>query len=412
MAKLSAGAHTLSATLGVIGAFDTKADEFAFVLHSLQRRGYAVLTIHFGVMGEPAFEPDIGAAAIAEAGGGDLATLREQADRGAAMAVMARGAADVVRRLYEHGRIDGLLGMGGSAGTAVATAAMRELPVGFPKVMVSTVAAGDVAPYVGVKDIVMIPSVVDVAGVNRISAPIYANAVGAICGMVEADEPVIEERPLVAASMFGNTTPIVDYCRGRLDEAGYETIVFHATGAGGKSMDSLVADGHFVGVLDITTTEWADNLTGGVFDAGSERGDAAGRLGLPQLVVPGCLDMANFGAPETMPAKYQDRNLYQWNPQVTLMRTTPEENAQLGRILAEKANAATGPVVFLLPLRGVSMLDSEGEPFWWPEADAALFDTIRQHVKPGIEVVELDHNINDPEFCQAVAERFLTMLGK
>jgi len=304
-----------------------------------------------------------------------------------------------------------LIGMGGSAGTTIGTSAMRALPVGVPKVIVSTVASGDTRPYVGEKDITMMYSVVDVAGLNRISARILTNAAAAVAGMVVAEPPARDERPLIAASMFGNTTACVDRARGTLESKGYEVLVFHATGAGGRTMESLIADGYFVGVLDLTTTEWADELCGGVFAAGPHRMEAAARAGVPQVVAPGCLDMANFGAPETVPERYRGRRLYEWNPTVTLMRTTPEENAALGAIIAEKVNLSAAPVTVLLPLKGVSQLDSPGGEFWWPEADGALYDAIRANLRPDIPVVELDLNINDPAFADTATETLLRYIG-
>ena len=397
-------------TIAVIGALDTKGQEFSFVKAAIEQRGHRTLIVNTGVVGEPLFEPDITAAQVAEAGGTSLADLRQQADRGTAIDVMTLGVAIIANELYSQGKIGGILGMGGSAGTVIATSAMRELPVGFPKVMVSTLAAGDTTSYVGIKDIVLIPSVVDVAGVNRISARIYANAVGAIVGMVETAVPEIEERPLIAASMFGNTTELVDQCRAILDDRGYETLVFHATGTGGRTMESLIADGYFAGVLDVTTTEWADELLGGVLSAGPERLDAAAKQGLPQVIAPGCVDMANFWAPDTIPDKYKDRKFYLWNPNISLMRTTPAENAQLGRILAKKANQSTGPVAFFLPQKGVSILDSPGGEFWWPEANEALFAAIKENVRDDIPVIELDNNINDEAFAGAVTEQLLAFL--
>ncbi|NCF65939.1 MAG: UPF0261 family protein [Chloroflexi bacterium] len=397
-------------TIAVIGALDTKGQEFSFVKAAIEQRGHRTLVVNTGVVGKPLFEPDITAAQVAEAGGTSLADLRQQADRGTAIDVMTSGVAIIANELYSQGKIDGILGMGGSAGTVIATSAMRELPVGFPKAMVTTLAAGDTTSYVGIKDIVLIPSVVDVAGVNRISARIYANAVGAIVGMVETAVPEIEERPLIAASMFGNTTELVDQCRAILDERGYETLVFHATGTGGRTMESLIADGYFAGVLDVTTTEWADELLGGVLSAGPERLDAAAKQGLPQVIAPGCVDMANFWAPDTIPDKYKDRKFYLWNPNISLMRTTPAENAQLGRILAEKANQSTGPVAFFLPQKGVSILDSPGGEFWWPEANEALFAAIKENVRDDIPVIELDNNINDEAFARAVTEQLLAFL--
>jgi uncharacterized protein (UPF0261 family) len=323
---------------------------------------------------------------------------------------MTNGIAIVVKALFDQGKIDAVLSMGGSAGTVIGTAAMRVLPLGLPKVMVSTLAAGDTAAYVGTKDVVMFPAVVDVAGVNRISAQIYANAVGAVVGMLETAVPDIQEKTLIAASMFGNTTELVDQCRAILAARGYETLVFHATGTGGKTMESLIQDGYFAGVLDVTTTEWADELVGGVLSAGSARMEAAAQQQIPQVIAPGCLDMANFWALDTVPQKYKDRKFYKWNPNVTLMRTTPGENAELGRILAQKANQSLAPVAFFLPLRGVSILDSPGGEFWWPEADEALFAAIKRHVRDDIPVIELDLNINDRTFAGAVTAKLLEFL--
>jgi len=400
----------MARTIAVIGALDTKGGDVAFVANEIAARGHRALVIDVGVMGDHDFRPHVSAAEVAGAGGSDLRTLRQKADKALAMEVMTAGAATVVKQLFDQGKLDGVLALGGSAGTAIGTAAMRALPIGFPKVMLSTVAGGDTSAYVGTKDIAFMPSVVDVAGVNRISAAVYANAVGAIVGMVETRPPEVEARPLLVASMFGNTTPVVNRCVAAMAGRGYETLVFHATGIGGRTMDSLVDEGFIDGVLDITTTEWADEMCGGVFAAGPTRGDAAARRGIPQVICPGCLDMANFWAPETVPAKYKGRRFYRWNPNITLMRTTPDENAAMGRILAEKANASKGPVAFFLPRKGVSMLDAPGKEFWWPEADQALFGAIRGHVKPGIEVIELDNNINDDAFADAVAAKLLEFL--
>jgi uncharacterized protein (UPF0261 family) len=398
-------------TIAVVGALDTKGREFAFVKESIEERGHKALVIDTSVVGEPAFKSDVPREWVAEAGGINLKELQEKADRGLAMDTMTKGIAKVVKKLYDDGEIDAVLSMGGSAGTAIGTSAMRALPLGVPKVMVSTLASGDTKAYVGTKDIVMIPSVVDVAGVNSVSARVYANAVGAVLGMVETPAPKIEAKPLLAASMFGNTTPIVNRCRETMEGKGYEVLVFHAVGTGGQTMESLIDEGYIHGVLDITTTEWADELVGGVLSAGPTRLDAAAAKGVPQVIVPGCLDMANFWAPETIPDKYQDRLLYKWNPNVTLMRTNPEENAELGRILAEKANKSTAPVAFFLPLKGVSMLDSPGKEFWWPEADKALYDAIKEHLRSDIPVYEMDNNINDDEFADAIADKLLEFLS-
>jgi uncharacterized protein (UPF0261 family) len=395
----------------VIAALDTKGDEARLIRDHVAGRGHSAVVVDVGVLADPTAPADVPARAVAEAGGSSLDDLRRAADKAAAMEAMTRGAAVIAARLRAEGRLDGVVAIGGSAGTAIGTSAMRALPVGVPKVMVSTVASGDTRAYVGAKDVTMMYSVVDLAGINRISAPILTNAAGAIAGMVEAEPPALADRPLIAASMFGNTTACVDRARAAIERAGYEVIVFHATGTGGQTLESLVADRFFAGVLDVTTTEWADQLAGGVMAAGPTRLEAAASAGVPAVVAPGCLDMVNFWALETVPERYRGRRLYQWNPNVTLMRTTPEENRQLGRVLAEKVNAATGPIALLLPLGGLSQLDSPGGDFWWPEADQALFDAIRSTLRPGVELIELDANINDPAFADAAAAKLLELIG-
>lgn len=398
----------------LVGALDTKGEEFRFVRDLIRARGLETLVVDFGVMGEPPFPADISADAVAQAGGSSLAELRASKDKTRAMQVMSDGLAAVVADLYASGRLAGILGMAGSGGTAIATAAMRRLPVGVPKVMVSTVAGGDVAAYVGTTDITMMPSVVDVAGINSISRAIYANAAGAIAGMVtlrEALPPATESKPLITASMFGNTTPCVTRAQKTLEARGYEVLVFHATGTGGRTMESLIASGFIAGCLDITTTELADLVCGGVMSAGPDRLMAAARAGIPAVLVPGCVDMCNFWGMDTVPEKYRNRNLYQWNPNVTLLRTNVEENTRMGELIARAANESKGPVAILLPLKGVSQLDSPGNPFWDPEADAACFDAIKANLRPGIPVIEMDANINDPEFADKAVEILLEMLG-
>jgi uncharacterized protein (UPF0261 family) len=400
----------MAKTVAIFAALDTKGEEARLIRDVLADQGVTPLLVDVGVLDEPKVTADVSRQAIAAAGGADIAELVETRDKSRAMAAMTAGAAVAAARLYADGRLDGIIGIGGSAGTDIATSAMRALPVGVPKLCVSTVAAGDTRPYVGTKDVTLMYSVVDVAGINRLSARILTNAAAAVAGMVNVEPPKIAERPLLAASMFGNTTRCVDRARKRLEDAGYEVLVFHATGTGGQTMESLVADRFIAGVLDVTTTEWADELCGGVFSAGPSRLDAAARAGVPQVVAPGCLDMVNFGAPETVPEKYRERNLYRWNPNVTLLRTNPDENAELGRIIAEKVNVSVGPAAVLLPLKGVSQLDSDGGAFWWPEADQALFGAIKRHLRPGIPLHELDHNINDPEFADAAASALLEMI--
>lgn len=396
----------------IMGAFDTKGEEYAFIKKLIESRGHETITLHTGSFDPNEIQPDIPNSEIAKIEGFDIKEIQKM-DRGPAMKILSQGTAKLVRKLYEEGRFDGVIGMGGTGGTSVITAGMRTLPIGVPKVMVSTAASGDTSPYIDTKDIVMFPSVVDVAGINRISRQIFTRAVGAICGMVESEiQKPDEEKPIITASMFGNTTPCVDRCRELLTKKGYEVLVFHATGIGGRTMESLVEDGLVDAVLDITTTEWADELCGGIFSAGNTRLDAPGKMGIPHLIVPGCVDMVNFGTKDTIPSKYEGRLFYEWNPNVTLMRTTPQENAEMGKIFAQKANKAKGPVAFLLPLKGVSMLDSEGEIFWSPEADQALFNAIKSNVNKSIIVEEMNVNINDPSFADKAVEMILEMIGK
>jgi len=403
----------MAKTVVIIGALDTKGHEFAFIKDLVEKEGLKTLVVDFGVMGEPSLKPDVSRAEVAAAGGGTLNQLRSGDRKDEAMKIMSTGLAVTVRKLYDEGKLHGIIGMGGTGGTSVATSAMRTLPVGVPKVMVSTVGGGDVSAYAGTKDITFIPSIVDVAGFNRISRTIYANAAGAVAGMAKVDvPPAKEEKPLVTASMFGNTTACVDKARGILESQGFEVLVFHATGTGGKTMESLIADGYIAASLDITTTELADEVCGGVFTAGPDRMLAAARAGIPTVLVPGCVDMCNFWALSTVPEKYRSRNLYQWNPNVTLMRTNVEENRIMGKMIARAANESKGPVAILLPLKGVSMLDSPGNAYWDPEADRACYEAIKASVKPAIQVLELDNNINDPEFAAKAAETLLGMLGK
>ena len=393
------------ATVVLVGTLDTKGVEHDYLRGLLRAHGVATLLVDAGVLGEPLAEPDIGRDEVARAAGADVRALAAAGDRGAAVEAMARGAAAIVARLHAEGRVDGVLALGGSGGTAIATEAMRTLPVGVPKLMVSTMASGDTRPYVGASDVTMTYSVVDIAGLNAVSTRILANAAAAMAGMALAEPPAAAgDRPLVGASMFGVTTPCVTTARERLEELGYEVLVFHATGTGGQAMEALMRSGFITASLDVTTTELADDLVGGVLSAGPDRLEAAGELGLPQVVSVGALDMVNFGPIDTVPPEFRSRNLYKHNPTVTLMRTTPEECAELGRRIGRKLNAARGPVTLFLPLRGVSLIDTEGQVFFDPEADGALFDALRETLDPGVDVRELDTHVNDPDFARAMAD--------
>ena len=396
------------ATIAVVGTLDSKGHEHQFVAEQIRGAGHTAHLVDVGTLGDPQVAPDSSRLDVLGAAGLDLP---EAEDRGERVGVMARALPVFLKKLVDEGTIDGVISLGGGGGTAIATAGMRALPVGFPKLMVSTLASGNTAHYIGTKDIVMFPSIVDVAGLNQISKTIFTRAAGAICGMVGAAVERGEEKPIIVASMFGNTTDCVDHARSILEEKGYEVLVFHSTGTGGKTMESLIESGMVQGVLDITTTEWADELVGATLSAGPTRLDAAAHAGVPAIVTPGCLDMANFGERETVPDQFEGRNFYIHNPQVTLMRTTAEECAELGKILAEKVNAYTAPVSVLLPTRAISIISAEGQAFHDPEADAALFGAIREHLSDSVELIEVDADINDPAFSSACAEALLRNLN-
>ena len=400
----------MAAPIVVVGTLDTKGEEVAFVRDVIQARGHSTVVVDCGVLGSSPITADFPAGEVAEAGGRSLEELRRGADRNEAMDTMARGACAKVTDLLSESGVAGVIGLGGSGGTAVATAVMRDLPIGIPKVMVSTLASGDVGAYVGISDITMMHSVVDIAGLNRISRQVLANAAGAVCGMVEQDLPPGEDRPVIAATMFGVTTPCVDQVRKLLHNAGYEVVIFHATGSGGRAMEALIADGFVNAVADITTTELCDEAVGGVLSAGPERLEAAGKMGVPQVVSCGALDMVNFWGLDTVPEAFRQRTLHVHNANVTLMRTNAEECAQIGKELARKLSDARGPVTLLLPLRGVSAIDAEGQPFHDAEANNALFQALRDHVGPQVRVVELDNHVNDPAFAEAAVRHLLELL--
>jgi uncharacterized protein (UPF0261 family) len=399
------------ATIALLGTMDTKGDEHGFVAEQIRARGHETLIIDVGTAEPPRLAPHITREQIAQLAGMDLAAIVARHDRGEAVAAMSAAAPQMLAKLYEESRFDGVISLGGGGGTAIGTAGMRALPLGVPKLMVSTLASGNTTQYVGVKDIVMMPSIVDVAGLNRLSRMVLTRAAGAICGMVESAEgdnaSPRDDKPMIVASMFGNTTECVQRAKSILEHEGFEVLVFHATGVGGRTMESLIESGLVAGVLDVTTTEWADELVGGVLGAGPQRLDAAAKHGVPAVIAPGCLDMVNFHAPDSVPPKFAGRNFYRHNPQVTLMRTTPEECAQLGKIVAEKVNASTGPVTVLIPRRGISVISAAGQPFHDPAADEALFDALKSHLRAGIPVVEMETTINDPAFAEACARTLL-----
>jgi uncharacterized protein (UPF0261 family) len=387
----------------LIATLDTKGEEARFVRDALRQQGVDVAAVDAGSLGPPLLEAEYPREAVFS---GPIPP-----ERGEAVAAAAEGVTRLAVRLHNEGRLAGVLGLGGSAGTVIATAAMRALPVGVPKVMVSTLASGQVRPYVGLRDVCMIHSVVDLAGLNQVSRPVLWNAAQAMAGMVRCPVPRAEPLPVLAATMFGVTTPCVEAARRELEAAGKEVLVFHATGVGGRTMESLIADGTVQGVLDVTTTELADELVGGVLSAGPDRLRAAAKYGVPQVVSVGALDMVNFGPMDTVPERLRGRRLHVHNPSVTLMRTTPEENAQLGEWIGERVSASTGPASVFVPRKGVSALDREGGPFWWPEADAALFAALRASVRRPARLVEMDCHINDDAFAREMAKALLAMVS-
>ncbi|HHZ93256.1 TPA: UPF0261 family protein [Candidatus Poribacteria bacterium] len=400
-------------TVCLVGTFDTKGLEFQFLKNQIEAANVSTLTVNAGILSEPPFEPDISADDLASASGASLAKLRQEADRGNSVAIMAEGAAQIITQLWDEKKINGIISLGGSAGTTIATTAMRTLPVGTPKVMVSTLASGDTSPYVGTKDIAMIYSVVDIAGINSISRQILANAASAIVGMVNTEPPVSDQvdKPLIAATMFGVTTPCVTKAREILEDNGYEVLIFHATGTGGRAMEDLIRGGFIVGVLDVTTTELADELVGGVLSAGPNRLEAAGEVGIPQVIAPGALDMVNFAAPDTIPEKFQDRKFYQHNPTVTLMRTTVEENTALGKIMAEKLNGAKSSTTVIIPSKGVSAIDMDGQPFHSPEAIQAWTANLKANLDQKVNLIEEESHINDDAFAEKLAATLLEKLS-
>ncbi len=398
-------------TVAIIGTFDTKGEEFAYVKTRFEELGLKTLTIHCGVF-DPQTAPDVSNTEVAAAIDIDMSVIVEKKDRAFATETMTRGLAKLLPSLYANGRFDGVFSMGGSGGTTIATAGMRKLPIGVPKVMVSTMASGDTFPYIGASDIAMFPSIVDVAGVNSFSATIFNNAVAAMAGMLEHEAPRREDhRPLVAATMFGVTTPAVQKAQAYLEDQGYEVLVFHATGTGGRCMEALVNDGFIKGVLDLTTTEWCDEIVGGVLAAGPDRCAAAALCGVPTVLSVGAVDMVNFGPLETVPPEFAGRNLYKHNPTVTLMRTTSEENRLVAEAIASKVNLSTGPCTVMLSLKGVSMIDAEGQPFYGPEEDEVLFSTLEECILPDVvEIVKMDAHINDDEFAVAAAQKLVDLM--
>ena len=400
-------------TIAIAGTFDTKGEEYLYVKELIESLDLNTFTIHTGVF-EASFKPDVSNKEVARSAGWDINDLVHKKDRALATEVLSKGMEKLIPKLYEQGKFDGIISFGGSGGTSLVTPAMRALPIGVPKIMVSTVASGNTSQYVGTSDIIMMPSIVDVAGLNSISTKIFTNAVFAIAGMVKFEnKKVLDKKPLVAATMFGVTTPCVTAVKEYMEDRGYEVLVFHATGVGGKTMESLIEGGFIEGVLDLTTTEWADEIIGGVLNAGPNRLEAAAKNNISQVVSVGALDMCNFGPYDTVPKKFQNRNLYKHNPTVTLMRTTVEENELIARKIAEKLNMSNGKTILMLPLKGVSGIDAENQPFYGYKEDKKLFDTLKELTnKDVVKIEEMNCNINDIEFAHRAAQNLIDLMEK
>ena len=394
----------LKGVVAVLGTFDTKGRELDYLINAIKKAGAQVLTIDTGIGVPQCIKPDISNDEVAATVGVRTAELKRNNDRGYAIKCMVSGAERVLLRLYADNKVNAVIGLGGSAGATIGTSAMRKLPIGFPKMMISTVASGDVRPYVGEKDIIMMNSVVDIAGINRISSAILTTAANAIAGMATGSAAdIVDDKPLIVATMFGVTTPCVTKAKDYLEAAGFEVLVFSASGIGGRTMESLIETGMISGVLDVTTTEWCDELVGGILGAGPKRLDAAAHCAIPQVVSVGALDMVNFGPKGTVPEKFKDRKLYEHNATITLMRTTKEETARLGELIADKLSKSKAPCTLFIPLKGVSMIDAEGMPFHGPEENRALFDALRKGCSDNVRIIEKDLHINDDDFALAMA---------
>lgn len=397
----------------LLGTLDTKGEEYAFARTRFANAGIATTLVDVGVFPPVGLHPDVNNEVVARAGGSSLQALRESNDRGQAVSIMSLGALKIVEEYYEARAFDGIFAFGGSSGSTIASLCMRALPIGVPKILVSTLAASNAAIFVGESDLAIFASVVDIAGINSVSSRIFSNAIDAMIGMLQS-KPVIPVagKKLIAASMFGVTTTCVTDARRRLEHHGYEVITFHMTGTGGRSMEKLISQGLFHGVLDVTTTELCDEIVGGTLSAGPDRLTAAVKRFIPQVISLGALDMVNFGSRSSVPKKFDSRTLYSHNDNVTLMRTTADECEKIAIDICSKLSKATSPVSLFIPLKGVSAIAVKGAPFFDPAADDALFSTIRENVPRQIDLIELDNAINDPAFSAAMASKLITYVDQ
>jgi len=401
-------------TIAMMATLDTKGEEVKYLKEQFEKRGKDVLIIDTGLRGSPtSVQPDVTREKLAEASGSSMEVVQREGRR-RAIEIMVPGIVKVVRELYARGRFQGIMSIGGMDGALLASAGMRALPLGVPKLIVTPVAEGSTrfGPYVGTSDMIMMHSVIDILGINEISKKIFDNAVGAMVGMVDMEGSLTIGRGknVIAATMYGNTTPAVMMAKKLLEERGYQVVVFHPNGTGGRAMEELVEQGFFTAVLDMTTHEIVDELFDGVHAAGPHRLETAGKKGIPQVVVPGCINFILLGPLESLSPEYKKRKLYPFNPAVTMVRTTHEEMITIGKVMAEKVNQTLGPTVVIIPLRGFSMYCREGESLYDPQGDRIFIDTLKEHLRPQIPVMEVDANINEPVFAQTTVSALMRIL--
>lgn len=403
----------MNQTIAIMATLDTKGEEVKYLKEQIERRGKKVFIIDMGLRGVPAAIPaDVTREELAEASGSSMSVVEKKV-RGEAIEIMVRGIAKVVRDSYEQGKFHGLLAIGGLDGALLASAGLRALPLGVPKFLLTPIAEGNekFGTYIGTSDMIMMHSVVDILGINQISRMVFDNAVGAMVGMVDMKVvPRLEARNVIAATMYGNTTPAVMRAKKILEEQGFELVVFHPNGTGGRAMEELIEEGLINAVLDMTPHEIVDELFHGVHAGGPHRLEAAGRKGIPQVVVPGCLDFILLGPIAGLEEKYLNRKYYFFNPAVTMVRMTHEEMATVGRVMAEKLNKSTGPTRVLIPLQGFCMYCHPGEPLYDPEGDRKLIASLKSHLNPQIPVEEMDAHINDPRFADAAASAMIELI--
>ena len=397
-----------------IGTLDSKGPELQYVKQLIERkRGYRALVMDIGSLEKPYFTADITAEEVAKAGGSTIEEVRRLTESGPAAKIMTAGAIRIAENLYRAGKFQGVISVGGGTGTSVASAVMRELPIGVPKFMLASqkIVQAGIRKYVGTKDIVVMPSVADIAGLNRLTRDALSKAVGAIIGMMGPGEAEKSEKPLVFMTMTGLSTGCGLGVKSFLEERGFEVAVFHAIGVGGETFEDMVKSYPVKGVIELGLNEIGNELFGGLASAGPNRLEAAGKKGIPQIVTPGNVDIINFLAPETLPERYRNRVIAYHNPQATLPRVNAEELKLIGETVAKKLNRATGRVRVLIPTRGFSSLDRQGNPFYDPVADRAFIDSLKSSLKKSIEVKEIDAHINDAEFVEAVAKEFLDIIA-